>query len=253
MTLFAKLNHFIPLYIFNCKLFIYSLSEQNTIVNYDSETDKFSTFFDNFKKELKPKFNKDTLNFAKEFNKLGDNAKSQNLDILISQFKEVDSSVIDMAKSVQNGSMEMDDFKAKTLDATTASSKFSRMAKTAGTALKSIGATALNMFGGVVIAEVLSMAIKGIYDFIHAEEIAIEKGHEAQDKIQESFTSYNQKVDSIKSLGQKFGDDTAAIKTTSDAIESTCYRTSERTIIPLTRVHYLISICKYLITALILL
>ena len=67
MTLFAKLNHFIPLYIFNCKLFIYSLSEQNTIVNYDSETDKFSTFFDNFKKELKPKFNKDTLNFAKEF------------------------------------------------------------------------------------------------------------------------------------------------------------------------------------------
>ena len=29
----------------NIKLFIYSLSEQNTIVNYDSETDKFSTFF----------------------------------------------------------------------------------------------------------------------------------------------------------------------------------------------------------------
>lgn len=125
-----------------------------------------------------------------------------------------------MAKSVKDGSMEMDDFKAKTLDATTASSKFSRMAKTAGSALKSIGATALNMIGGVVIAEVLSMAIKGVYDFIHAEEIAIDKGHEAQGKIQESFTSYNQKVDSIKSLGQKFGDDTAAIKTTGDAIES---------------------------------
>jgi len=167
MTLFAKLNHFIPLYIFNCKLFIYSLSEQNTIVNYDSETDKFSTFFDNFKKELKPKFNKDTLNFAKEFNKLGNDS---DIDKIASRFKEVDSNVIDMAKSVQNGSMEMDDFKAKTLDATTASSKFSRMAKTAGAALKSIGATALNMFGGFLIAEgilyhFLSISVSHFYTF----------------------------------------------------------------------------------------
>ena len=220
MTLFAKLNHFIPLYIFNCKLFIYSLSEQNTIVNYDSETDKFSTFFDNFKKELKPKFNKDTLNFAKEFNKLGDNAKSQNLDILISRFKEVDSSVIDMAKSVQNGSMEMDDFKAKTLDATTASSKFSRMAKTAGTALKSIGATALNMFGGFLIAEGLSLAIKGIYNLINADKIAIENGQKAQQEIKEVFDTYNGKVDTVKSLGKKFAQDADSIKTTGDAVES---------------------------------
>lgn len=92
-----------------------------------------------------------------------------DIDDLISQFKEVDSSVIDMAKSVQNGSMEMDDFKAKTLDATT-SSKFSRMAKTAGTALKSIGATAANMIGGFLIAEgilyhFLSISVSHFYTF----------------------------------------------------------------------------------------
>lgn len=102
-----------------------------------------------------------------------------DLDDLTSQFKEVDSSVIDMAKSVQDGSMSMDEFTEKSTKATTASSKFSRMAKTAGTALKSIGATALNMFGGFLIAEGLSMAVKGVYDFIHVEEIAIDKGHEA--------------------------------------------------------------------------
>ena len=157
------------------------------------------------------------MDFAEKFHELG---KGSDIDKIASQFKEVDSSVIDMAKSVKDGSMSMDDFKTRTLYATTASSKFSRMTKTASTAIKSIGATALNMIGGVVIAEVLSVAIKGIYDFIHAEEIAIDKGHEAQGKIQESFTSYNQKVDSIKSLGQKFGDDTTAIKTTGDAIES---------------------------------
>lgn len=158
-----------------------------------------------------------------------------------------------MAKSVQDGSMSMDEFTEKSTKATTTTSRFSSVAKSVGTAIKSIGATAANMIGGFLIAEGISMAVKGVYDFIHVEEIAIDKEHEAQGKIQESFTTYNQKVDSIKSLGQKFGDDTTAIKTTGDAIESTCYRTSERTIIPLTRVHYLISICKYLITALILL
>lgn len=125
-----------------------------------------------------------------------------------------------MAKSVQNGSMEMDDFKAKTLDATTTSSKFSRMAKTAGTALKSIGATALNMFGGFLIAEGLSLAIKGIYNLINADKIAIENGEKAQQEIKEVFDTYNGKVDTIKTLGKKFAQDADSIKTTGDAVES---------------------------------
>lgn len=143
-----------------------------------------------------------------------------DIDDLISQFKEVDSSVIDMAKSVKDGSMEMDDFKAKTLDATTASSKFSRMAKTAGTALKSIGATALNMFGGFLIAEGISLAIKGIYNLVNADKIAIENGQKAQQEIKEVFDTYNGKVDTVKSLGKKFAQDADSIKTTGDAVES---------------------------------
>ncbi len=169
---------------------------------------------------MKPKFNKDTLNFAKEFSDSIDNIEDVKIDKIASQFKEVDSSVIDMAKSVQNGSMEMDDFKAKTLDATTASSKFSRMAKTAGTALKSIGATALNMFGGFLIAEGLGLAIKGIYNLVNADKIAIENGQKAQQEIKEIFDTYNGKVDTVKSLGKKFAQDADSIKTTGDAIES---------------------------------
>jgi hypothetical protein len=92
------------------------------------------------------------LDFAKEFNKLG---KNSNIDNIVSQFKEVDSSVIDMAKSVKDGSMSMDDFKSKTLDATTTTSRFSSVAKSVGTAIKSIGATAANMIGGFLIAEVI--------------------------------------------------------------------------------------------------
>lgn len=150
-----------------------------------------------------------------------------DIDDLISQFKEVDSSVIDMAKSVKDGSMEMDDFKAKTLDATTASSKFSRMAKTAGTALKSIGATALNMFGGFLIAEGLGLAIKGIYNLVNADKIAIENGQKAQQEIKEIFDTYNGKVDTIKTLGKKFAQDADSIKTTGDAVESLTQKYAE--------------------------
>lgn len=132
-----------------------------------------------------------------------------------------------MAKSVQNGSMEMDDFKAKTLDATTASSKFSRMAKTAGAALKSIGATALNMFGGFLIAEGISLAIKGIYNLVNADKIAIENGQKAQQEIKEVFDTYNGKVDTVKSLGKKFAQDADSIKTTGDAVESLTQKYAE--------------------------
>ena len=123
--------------------------------------------------------------------------------------------------------MEMDDFKAKTLDATTASSKFSRMAKTAGTALKSIGATALNMFGGFLIAEGLSLAIKGIYNLVNADKIAIENGQKAQQEIKEVFDTYNGKVDTVKSLGKKFAQDADSIKTTGDAVESLTQKYAE--------------------------
>lgn len=157
------------------------------------------------------------MDFAKEFNKLG---KNSNIDNIVSQFKEVDSSVVDMAKSVKDGSMSMDEFIEKSTKATTASSKFSRMAKTAGTALKSIGATALNMFGGFLIAEGLSLAIKGIYNLINADKIAIENGEKAQQEIKEVFDTYNGKVDTVKSLGKKFAQDADSIKTTGDAVES---------------------------------
>lgn len=125
-----------------------------------------------------------------------------------------------MAKSVQNGSMEMDDFKAKTLDATTASSKFSSLVKSVGTAIKSIGATAANMIGGFLIAEGLSLAIQGIYNLVNADKIAIENGEKAQQEIKEVFDTYNGKVDTIKTLGKKFAQDADSIKTTGDAIES---------------------------------
>lgn len=143
-----------------------------------------------------------------------------DLDDLTSQFKDVDSSVVDMAKSVKDGSMSMDEFTEKSTKATTTTSRFGSMAKSVGTAIKSIGATALNMFGGFLIAEGLGLAIKGIYNLVNADKIAIENGQKAQQEIKEIFDTYNGKVDTVKSLGKKFAQDADSIKTTGDAVES---------------------------------
>ena len=144
------------------------------------------------------------MDFAKEFNKLG---KNSNIDNIVSQFKEVDSSVIDMAKSVKDGSMSMDEFTEKSTKATTTTSRFSSVAKSVGTAIKSIGATAANMIGGFLIAEGISLAIQGIYNLVNADKIAIENGQKAQQEIKEVFDTYNGKVDTVKSLGKKFAQD----------------------------------------------
>lgn len=157
------------------------------------------------------------MDFAKEFNKLG---KNSNIDNIVSQFKEVDSSVIDMAKSVKDGSMSMDEFTEKSTKATTTTSRFSSVAKSVGTAIKSIGATAVNMIGGFLIAEGISLAIQGIYNLVNADKIAIENGQKAQQEIKEVFDTYNGKVDTVKSLGKKFAQDADSIKTTGDAVES---------------------------------
>lgn len=103
---------------------------------------------------------------------------------MANKIKNVDSSVIDMAKSVKSGTMTIDDFKSKTIDATNTTSKF-------GAGLKSIGGTILstagNMVAGALIAEAISLAIKGIYNIVKADEIAIEKGEEASQAIKETL------------------------------------------------------------------
>ena len=101
--------------------------------------------------------------------------------------------MLDTAKSVQDGSMSLDEFLKNRTKATTASSKFSRVTKTAGSALKSIGATARNMVGGVVIAEVLVWLLKAFMTLSVQKKSQLPKGMK-HDKIRGNIYFFNQKV-----------------------------------------------------------
>lgn len=128
----------------------------------------------------------------------------------------------------------LDDTKKKSLTAGEALSQYKTHLESVGkttsvtakamSGLKSIGGTILstagNMIAGALIAEAISLAIKGIYNIIKADEIAIEKGEEASQAIKETFDAYNSKVTTVKDLGKQFSDDTESIKTTSDAVDA---------------------------------
>ena len=97
----------------------------------------------------------------------------------------------------------LDDTKKKSLTAGEALSQYKTHLESVGkttsvaakamSGLKSIGGTILsaagNMVAGALIAEAISLAIKGIYNIVKADEIAIEKGEEASQAIKETFDS----------------------------------------------------------------
>ncbi len=100
-----------------------------------------------------------------------------------------------------------------------------------GNGLKSIGKTALSMVGNSVldmaIGTGLQFVISGISDFIHREEIAIEKGRKAQSTISDTFNTFSSGKSTISNLGKSFSSSTDQINTTSDAIDSVAQRYTE--------------------------
>lgn len=77
---------------------------------------------------------------------------------------------------------------------------------TALSSLKNIGLTALSTLGTMAISMAASWAIgkiiQGIHDWIHADEIAIEKGKEATSAIEDQYDAYKKMKDVIKDIGE---------------------------------------------------
>ena len=100
-----------------------------------------------------------------------------------------------------------------------------------GNGLKSFGKTALSMVGNSVldmaIGTGLQFVISGISDFIHREEIAIEKGQKAQSTISDTFNTFSSGKSTISNLGKSFSSSTDQINTTSDAINHVAQRYTE--------------------------
>lgn len=190
------------------------------VVNYDSETNSFSSIFDNFKK--KNGLNDSTLKFAREF---------RNSDVNVYDFAKsignVDSSIVDMASDVKSGIMRINEFDSVVATASSTSSNFSSILSGLGGIAKTVGSAMLNMFAMWAVSEAIGLAIKGMDNLIHMNEIAIENGEKAQSKITEAYSDYTNKTSNITDLGKKYADQTTEINTTADAVTNLATKYTE--------------------------
>lgn len=190
------------------------------VVNYDSETNSFSSIFDNFKK--KNGLNDSTLKFAREF---------RNSDVNVYDFAKsignVDSSIVDMASDVKSGIMRINDFDSAIATASSTSSNFSSILSGLGGIAKTVGSAMINMFAMWAVSEAIGLAIKGMDNLIHMNEIAIENGEKAQSKITEAYSDYTNKTSNITDLSKKYADQTTEINTTADAVTNLATKYTE--------------------------
>lgn len=90
--------------------------------------------------------------------------------------------------------------------------------------LKSIGSSFLNAFISAGISMLASAALSWVVgkvsDYIHKDEIAIEKGEEAKTTIDEAFDSFNNGKTTLTTLSKKFAENNEEINNVEDSISN---------------------------------
>lgn len=116
-------------------------------------------------------------------------------------FKEWVDSLGDIIDSSMTAGDALNQYKSHLESTANSTSTFSKITKVAGDALKSIASFGINMLATYAVTKVFEIGAEAIYNWIHATDIAIEKGKEAGQKIDEIRNSLSEK--------QKFNDSNA--------------------------------------------
>lgn len=204
------------------------------IVNYDKKNGWSSVFDGGIASFFKGNLNKNDTSFVKNIkaiqNSLG-TISSKNIDRLAKSIGGVSTELVNSAKAVRSGEQSWEDFDNTVTKVTKSNSKFASFTAKAGSTLKSfgksLGANLLNMGTGMLAGLAVSGIISGIGYLITYQDRLIEKGEEAKEKINESYTSFNDTKSSLDSLGSSFADNADQIVSTGDAIDSIAKKYTE--------------------------
>ncbi|MGI6096165.1 MAG: hypothetical protein ACOYBL_12165 [Lachnospiraceae bacterium] len=100
-----------------------------------------------------------------------------------------------------------------------------------GKGLKSVAGTvgsfALNMGANMLISAGVNALVTAIDNYIHRNEIAVEKGEEAQKAISSAYSKYEGATSTITDLSGQFTDNADEINQTSDAIDGLANKYAE--------------------------
>ena len=205
--------------------FIYIVTNQNTVFNYDKDTG-FS-LFDAFKPQKG--LNEKSLEFIDKIKSIRDDGsiEGSNLDEIAKSIGNVNVEVLNAAKAAKTGKKSWDDYETVVAKTSSTTSKFSKATSTLKNVGGMIGSSLLNagigMLAGVAIQGVVTL----IDNYIHRQEKMIAKGKEAKSSIDETFAEFSKGKNTLDTLGQSFADNADDIETTGDAIESVAKKYSE--------------------------
>lgn len=205
--------------------FIYIVTNQNTVFNYDKDTG-FS-LFDAFKPQKG--LNEKSLEFIDKIKSIRDDGsiKGSNLDEIAKSIGNVNVEVLNAAKAAQTGKKSWDDYETVVAKTSSTTSKFSKATSTLKNVGGMLGSSLLNagigMLAGVAIQGVVTL----IDNYIHRQEKMIAKGKEAKSSIDETFAEFSKGKNTLDTLGQSFADNADDIETTGDAIDSVAKKYSE--------------------------
>ena len=136
-----------------------------------------------------------------------------------------------LGKEADTAAIGIDDFNQEQIKAGKQAVKTTTIWQDIGNGIKSLGKTigsmTLNAGLDILISSGLQLAINGISDFIHREEIAIDTGKQAQQTISDTFNEFTTGKTTLNSLGQSFSDSTDSIVSTGDAIDSVAKKYTE--------------------------
>lgn len=93
------------------------------------------------------------------------------------------------------------------------------------TALKTLGGAFLNVGASLAIEAGISAAATAIYNWVHAAEIAIEKGQEARNTILEVYSAMNERKTSINQLATEATGET--YETSTESVEALAKKYAE--------------------------
>lgn len=205
------------------QVFNISVHQNYTVFNYDKDTG-FS-LFDAYKNKT-PQISEEFLKANKVISGLGDNQPEKWVDWAKSM-GYADKELITFLGDVDSGKKNIKDMGTHIESASKSTSKFSKATSTLKNVGGMLGSSLLNagigMLAGVAIQGVVTL----IDNYVHRQEKLIEKGKEAKNSIDETFSSFSKGKNTLDTLGQSFADNADDIETTGDAIESVAKKYSE--------------------------
>lgn len=151
---------------------------------------------------------------------LGQGDKQKGLSVLSQELSKTTDAAGQARTGLENLAEQEQSFNKYAMTATGGATKFQTALSGLKNVAATVGSTLLSMGVAMAASWAIGKGIQLISDIIHREEIAIEKGQEAQTALESASKAYKDINTTVTNLGKTYNESSKEISTSSEAIDS---------------------------------